>query len=79
MTPAQHIWTTVFLWGPAIFIGIYSSWWLGVLAVPLSFILSLGLSVLITPKISMDLMAVWAWIKPPVIAGSVISMALLLN
>lgn len=73
MTPIQNVWLTIFNFGPAILLGIYKHWWLGVLALATTFILSWVLFFAVTPRIPINAVNAWAWLKPVVIAGVVLS------
>lgn len=73
MTPMQNLWLTIFNFGPAIFLGIYKQWWVGILALVATFILSWALTLIITMNISSAAMTTWAWIKPPIIAAAVLA------
>lgn len=79
MTPAQNIWLTIFNFGPAIYLAIYKQWWTGLLAIIATFILSWLLVFVISTKLPIKALTIWAWLKPPLIAITVLSAGLSLT
>jgi hypothetical protein len=74
MTPMQHLWVAVFGFGPAIILGLYKQWWVGIVALVVTFVLSWILAVVAMMNISgFATMTIWAWIKPPIIAAAVLT------
>jgi len=73
MTPAQNIWVMLFNFGPAIFLAIYKSWWVGLLALVAAFVVSWLLVFLVSFRLPTNAMAAWAWLKPPLVATVVLS------
>ena len=74
MTAIQQLWLTIFNFGPAIILGIYKEWWVGIIALVAGFILSWLLVFIVTVNIPEKAMTLWAWIKPPIIALSVLGL-----
>jgi len=72
MIPMQNLWLTIFNFGPAIILGIYKHWWVGLVAIATTFILSWLLVFVVTMNLSGKAMTIWAWVKPPVIAALVL-------
>lgn len=72
MTSMQNLWLTIFNFGPAVFLGIYKQWWVGVVALVATFVLSWVLTLAVTMNISGNAMTTWAWVKPPIIAAAVL-------
>jgi hypothetical protein len=72
MTPLQNLWLTIFNFGPAVFLSIYKQWWVGIVALMATLILSWVLTLTVTMNISGANMTTWAWIKPPIIAATVL-------
>lgn len=72
MTPIQNLWLTFFNFAPAIILGIYQQWWVGLAALVTTFVLSWILVFIVTMNLSGKAMTVWAWIKPPIIASVVL-------
>jgi hypothetical protein len=68
MTSLQNLYVTILLWGPAILLGVFTTWWIGVLAFVANAALSLALAIAVTPKIPMQFMLFWAWVKPALVA-----------
>lgn len=70
MTPLQNLWVTFFMFAPAIYLGINKSWLTGVLAYFLTMFVSwaLGYAVIRYGNLSLKVMTVWAWCKPPTVA-----------
>jgi hypothetical protein len=73
MTILQHLYVTVFVWGPSILLGFVKAWWVGVLAFVLSFIISWILMFAVTSNMPPRVMTAWAWVNPPFIAAIVLS------
>lgn len=71
MPPMQNFWLTFFNFCPAIFLGIYKQWWVGIVALVATFVLSWVLTLAVTMNIPDAEMTTWAWIKPPIIAAAV--------
>ena len=76
MTPLQNLYLTIFNFAPAIILGIYKQWWVGLLALGFSFALSWILTFVVTMNIPTNAMAVWAWAKPPIVASVVLGAGL---
>ena len=72
MTPLQNLWLTVFNFGPAIILGIYKQWWVGLIALVATFALSWFLVFSVSTNLPPKAMTVWAWFKPPLLAGAVL-------
>lgn len=72
MSPMQNLWLTFFSFGPAIVLGIYKEWWVGLLAITATFILSWILTAVLTVNLSLKAISVWAWVKPPIISSVVL-------
>ena len=72
MTPMQNLWLTVFNFGPAIVLGISKQWWVGLLALFATFVLSWLLVLAVTKNLSGSAMTWWAWIKPVLVASVVL-------
>jgi hypothetical protein len=72
MTPMQNLWLTIFNFGPAIILSIYKQWWVGLVALVATFVLSWALVFVVTMNLSGKAMTIWAWIKPPIIAAIVL-------
>ena len=72
MTPIQNLWLTIFNYGPAILLAIYKQWWVGVIALVVTFILSWLLVFIVSSKLPNNAMVVWAWVKPPLVAAAVL-------
>ena len=72
MTPLQNLYLTLFNFGPAIILGIYKHWWVGLAALVACFSLSWILTFLVTMNISTNAMTWWAWVKPPIVASIVL-------
>ena len=72
MNPMQNIWLTIFNFGPAIILGINKNWWLGLVAIASTFILSWVLVFVVTMNLQGKAMIIWAWVKPPIIATLVL-------
>ncbi len=68
MTPIQNLYLTIFNFSPAVILGIYKQWWVGVEALVATFALSWILTLTVTMKLSGDSMMLWAWLKPPIVA-----------
>ena len=74
MTPAQHLWSALFNFGPAIILGIYKQWWVAIIALVASFLLSRLLFLVVSINIPVSAMGLWAWIKGPVVAAIILSL-----
>lgn len=72
MTPMQNIWLTIFNFGPAVMLGIYKQWWVGLAAIAATFIMSWLLVFTVTMNLQGKAMVAWAWVKPPFIAALVL-------
>ena len=72
MAPLQHIWLTIFNFAPAIILGIYKEWWVGIIAFIAGFILSWILAFTVTTIIPEKVFSIWAWIKPPIVAAIIL-------
>jgi membrane-anchored glycerophosphoryl diester phosphodiesterase (GDPDase) len=72
MTPMQNLWLTIFNFFPAIILGIYKQWWVGLIALAATFFISWLLVFAVTANLSMKAMAAWAWVKPPLVAAMVL-------
>lgn len=73
MTPLQNAWCTIFNFGPAIILGIYKAWWVGLIAIAATFILSWLIAFSVTFKLPVGAMTAWAWLKPPLLASGVLA------
>lgn len=73
MTPIQNIWLTIFNFGPAIYLGIYKQWWVGVLALVATFALSWVLVLFVSSKMPINILSIWAWLKPPIVGAIIVS------
>lgn len=76
MSSIQNVWLTIFNFGPAIYLGISKTWWVGIFALVLTFILSWVTTFLISFNLSEKLLTIWAWTKPPLIATIILSLSL---
>ncbi len=76
MTPVQNIWLTIFNFGPAIYLGIYKQWWVSIIALVATFILSWLLVFTISTKLPLKALTLWAWLKPPLIGITILSAGL---
>lgn len=76
MTPLQNLWLSIFNFGPAIILGIYKQWWVGLAAILATFILSWLLVLAVTVNLKGKAMVIWAWVKPPFIATVVLGSGL---
>ena len=72
MTPSQNLWLTIFNFGPAIVLGVYKSWWVGLAALVATFALSWVLLFAVTVRVPVSAMSAWAWLKPPIVAAAVL-------
>ncbi|XHY23326.1 hypothetical protein ViNHUV68_41270 [Vibrio sp. NH-UV-68] len=68
MTPFQTLYTSVMLFGPSIVLISQRGWVIGGLSFVASFVLSWALTLIFTPKLSIDALNFWAWTKPLLIA-----------
>lgn len=75
MTPSQNLWLTIFNFGPPIALAFLKSWWVGLLALAATFILSWVLAFLVSFKLQGKALVFWAWLKPPVVAAIVFSIS----
>ena len=73
MKPLQNIWLTIFNFVPAIILGVYKHWWLGIMALVATFILSWLLFFIISDKMTGKYFTTWSWIKPPMVATIVLT------
>ncbi|MES1934630.1 hypothetical protein T35B1_18598 [Salinisphaera shabanensis T35B1] len=71
MTPAQNMWVMIFTFAPALALVIYKNWWVGLLALVSTLILSWALAFSVSSRLSANFMAIWAWLKPPMVAAVV--------
>ena len=72
MTPMQNLWLTIFNFGPAIILGIYKQWWVGLVALVATFVLSWVFMFVVMMNLSGKAMKIWAWVQPPIIAAIVL-------
>ena len=74
MSPLQNLWLTIFNFSPAIILGIYKQLWVGIIAFIAGYILSWLLLFAVTINIPYKAMTVWSWIKPPIVALSILAL-----
>ena len=68
MTPAQNLWSALFNFGPAIYLGIALRWWVGLVALAATFLLGWFLFFLVSVRLPPEGHAPWAWLKGPFVA-----------
>ena len=65
------MWVMLFTFFPAIALSIYKQWWVGLLALVSTLILSWALAFLVSSRLPANSMAIWAWLKAPLVAAVV--------
>jgi hypothetical protein len=68
MRPEQKLWSILFLFAPAVYIGLEYNFWKGLLAFVLTFLLGVIIGQISIRVILMEHMKIWAYIKGPFIA-----------
>ena len=74
MTSMQNFWLAAFNFGPAIVLAIYKQWWVGLVALFATFVLSWLLVFGVSNSLSASALTWLAWMKP-VLVGSVVLFA----
>ncbi|MEL6303168.1 MAG: hypothetical protein AAFQ20_00095 [Bacteroidota bacterium] len=72
MKPEQKLWSSLFLFGPAIYIGIEYDILKGLLAFVLTFVLGAIIGQISIKILSIQHMKIWAYVKGPFVAAILI-------
>tara|TARA_B100000614_G_scaffold253054_1_gene266511 strand:- start:588 stop:833 length:246 start_codon:yes stop_codon:yes gene_type:complete len=72
LTPLQNAWLTIFNFGPAIILGIYKAWWVGLIAVAATFAISWLITLTVSVNLPIEAMTAWAWLKPMLLGCGVL-------
>lgn len=79
MKENQKLWSSFFLFAPAIIVGINFGFWQGVLALILNFVIGAILGFTLLRVIPVKFMLVWAYLKGPLIGIIIVSLFVIFN